>query len=33
MFSVSAIHPPVTLIMHSDGLVCMVTFAAGTRIG
>jgi hypothetical protein len=30
---VSAIHPPVTLTMQSEGLVCTVSFAAGMRIG
>jgi hypothetical protein len=29
---VSAIHPPVTLAMHSEGLVCIVSFGVGIRI-
>ena len=29
---VSAVHPPVTLAMHSEELVCMVSSAVGMRI-
>jgi hypothetical protein len=29
---VSAIHPPVTLAMHSEALVCMVSFGDEIRI-